>query len=96
MKTDESRVSAVLRSKWDPIGLGDDGPADEYDAAAAGAVVIWRLNFPLEGESFATALLAAYLTWYRCTKMGLDTVGGCAYDGRAAVHVAKELLWGAR
>lgn len=35
-------VGRVLRQFWDPIGLGDEGPADEYDSYVPEVVALMR------------------------------------------------------
>lgn len=43
-----ARVGRVLRWIWDPIGLGEGGPGDEYDGYVPGLVALMRDATPSE------------------------------------------------
>lgn len=75
MKRDDSRqarlllinqIRAILRDKWDPVGVGDN-PAlrDEYDAYLA---YIARM---LEDSATTTTAISDYLMHIEIDKMGL-------------------------
>lgn len=80
-----SKISAFLRKNWDPIHLGDDGPADEYDSYAPKIEEILAADHGAQA-----ALIASYLTWVRVDQMGLRAEGECVLDARAASLLVEE------
>jgi hypothetical protein len=78
----QQRVSEILRKDWDPIGLGDDGPKDEYDSYVPQVHEILTNEPSVDG---AVSQIASYLTWVRIRQMGLSHIDGCRKDARAAV-----------
>lgn len=51
------QVGHVLRHIWDPIGLGAEGPADEYDSYVPGLIALVRSTTASEAEILAHLLL---------------------------------------
>lgn len=65
---EEQAVAAILRDEWDPIGLGKDGPRDEYDSYVRRVREVWRSG---TNPHEAVGRVASYLTWIRIRRMGL-------------------------
>ena len=58
-------IRCVLFEDWDPIGVNDDGPRDEYDAYIAG---VYRMLCNGASED----LIVAHLRDLEATPMGLS------------------------
>lgn len=74
---EEQALSDYLRKTWDPIGLGDDGPIDEYDSYALPlltAVKVLKVSpFHRSMDSaLGIAKIAMRLTAIRCGDIGLQ------------------------
>lgn len=59
------QVRRVLRDIWDPIGLGADGPADEYDSYVPGLIA------PVQGTRASEPEIIAHLLRIEVEMMGL-------------------------
>lgn len=59
------QVGHVLRYIWDPIGLGENGPADEYDSYVSGVVTL------VEGRTAFETVLAEHLMRIEAEMMGM-------------------------
>ncbi len=64
-REDRRRINTILMREWDPIGLGDICPVDEYQPYADKAYVM------LMGEKASVEEVAAYLVHIATGHMGL-------------------------
>ena len=67
-------IQRILWEEWDPIGVNDIAPDDEYDSYAS------RI-FAMLGEGGSELEIAEYLRWAAIENMGL---GGSGRDDRIA------------
>ncbi len=76
----QDRIRQVLYNDWDPIGICDDGPEDEYDAYIGGIYSI------LAGSRSEDALIS-YMSRVENDMMGLSR-----QPGERLKSVARRLL----
>ena len=67
-------IRRILWEEWDPIGVNDIAPDDEYDSYASRV-------YAMIGEGCGEAEIAEYLRWAAAENMGL---GGAGRDGEIA------------
>ena len=82
-RENRARVRQLLRLEWDPIGIGDVGPYDEYDAYADKAYSM------LMDEGATGAAIAAYLFSIATEHMGLTA---SLRLGERSEHAARLLV----
>ena len=79
----QANVRTVLRRDWDPIGLGEQGPDNEYDSHSNAVFAMLRSGIASE------LVIAGYL--YRAETVAMELTGSSEAYQRCQV-VAKKLM----